>query len=1062
MKRTILYALMALLLIFTNASAVFAQEGAPDRSANRELPAKVDELRLETPVEMDGFSAEVLDSSLIGAVGANKVIIQLSADSGAVAFEKGKDEANAKNVAKAQQDSFLKGVRSLDRNARVLGQVQLVLNAVFVEIDSSILPLLAQDSRVVRIAPVGNYEIDLMETVPYIGASAVQALGFTGKGIKVAELDSGIDYTHAALGGSGNPADFAANDPNIIEPGTFPTAKVVGGYDFVGSDWPNVVPEAPDPDPLDKGLGAGHGTHVAHIIGGVGGVAPGVSLYAVKVCSSVSTACSGIALIQGMEFAADPNGDGKVKDRVDLINMSLGSDYGQPFDDDLSLAVNNATKFGILTVASAGNGGDKPYVVGTPSAAATALSVAQTSVPSAFLPLMQVTAPASIVGQYPAIFQPWSAPLTSAISALVQYGDGAGGNLDGCAAFTAGSLAGKIGLVNRGTCNFTLKIKNIADAGGLIGIIGLVAPGDPFEGGDGGDRPITIPGYMISQSISSKLKSGLPNTVVSFDPNVGIPLIGTIVGSSSRGPQNESTTLIKPEIGAPGASVSAIYGTGTGEGPFGGTSGAAPMVTGSAALLLEGYGGTKTTGSGAPLGNAIGHGLTPLEVKALLMNNAETNIINDPLTGALTPITRIGGGEVRVDRALSAPIVAWDKDVPTGALGFGFVDVADQVVTLTKTVVIRNLNNLSHTYAVTPTFRFADDEANGAVTLSAPSQVVVQPGLGVETKFTVTLTIDGALLRDNYMNSGSNGANPAGLTLNEYDGYLILDDGQHPIHLAWHVLPRKDAKVVPDTTALIPGSSLQVIGLDNLGVGTAQNDAYALLAVSPNIPEGALGAQSPTPDIRAVGINTFPVPAGYCSANPSFLWAFAINTWERQQHLLPVSHQVILDTNQDGTDDYVVLNRDASGLSTISDGRQLAWVVDLKTNIASAYFYAEHSMNTGNTVLYICGEQVGLTGTDMLKTHVNMTVYAQDWYYGGPGDLVEGLTVTPYAEQYYGVPSDIPGNTYVTDALSIYNFGLFPGNTPELGLMLVTNGDRGAGLRGGATQATEALLFTLP
>jgi hypothetical protein len=106
-----------------------------------------------------------------------------------------------------------------------------------------------------------------------------------------------------------------------------------------------------------------------------------------------------------------------------------------------------------------------------------------------------------------------------------------------------------------------------------------------------------------------------------------------------------------------------------------------------------------------------------------------------------------------------------------------------------------------------------------------------------------------------------------------------------------------------------------VIGLNNAGVGTAQNDAYALLATSPNQPEGGLGEQAPTPDIRAVGINTFPVPAGFCSANPSFLWVFAVNTWERQEHLLPVSHQFWLDTNQDGIDDYVVLNRDASGLS---------------------------------------------------------------------------------------------------------------------------------------------------
>jgi minor extracellular serine protease Vpr len=112
---------------------------------------------------------------------------------------------------------------------------------------------------------------------------------------------------------------------------------------------------------------------------------------------------------------------------VHIINMSLGASYGQPFDDDLAAAVDNATNVGILTVASAGNSSDKPYANGTPAAAASALSVAQTSVPSAFLPIMQIVAPANIVGSFPAVFQPWSAPLTTVIEAPVQYGNGAGG-----------------------------------------------------------------------------------------------------------------------------------------------------------------------------------------------------------------------------------------------------------------------------------------------------------------------------------------------------------------------------------------------------------------------------------------------------------------------------------------------------------------------------------------------------------------------------------------------------------------------------------------------------------
>lgn len=1060
MKRNFFYVLMALALVFSNVSAAFAQDGGPDRWANREVPESILSLKLDTPVEMDGLSVDVLDRSLMGVEGTSKVIIRLSSESGAVAYEKGRDEGNAKNNAKAQQDAFIKSIRNLDPNARVLGRVQLVLNAVFVEVNASVLPQLAQDARVVRIAPVGNYELDLSETVPYIGASAVHARKITGKGISVAVLDSGIDYTHAAFGGSGKVADFDANDPTIIERKTFPTKKIVGGYDFVGEVWPN-GDLAPDPDPLDKGIGAGHGTHVAHIIGGVGGVAPGASLYAVKVCSSVSSSCSGIALIQGMEFAADPNGDGRIKDRVDIINMSLGASYGQPFDDDLAAAVDNATRLGILTVASAGNSGDKPYANGTPAAAKTALSVAQTSVPSAFLPLMQIIAPAGITGNFPAVFQPWSAPLTTVIEAPVQYGDGAGGNLLGCDPFAPGSLAGKIVLVDRGVCSFSIKIANIATGGGLIGIIGLVAPGDPFEGGYGGGNAF-VPGYMVSRTVANRLRAGLPNTVARFDPAVGIPLAGTMVGSSSRGPQHENTTLIKPEIGAPGASVSAIYGTGIETGPFGGTSGAAPMVTGAAALLLDAYEAPKGGRGDHRQGAFYGNGLTPLEVKALLMNNGEINIVNNPLTGVLAPITRIGGGEVRVDRALAAPVAAFDKDVPTGALGFGFVDVADGMVTITKTIEIRNLDNKKRTYNITPTFRFADDAANGAVTVSAPAKVEVKPGQGKSTFFKVTLTIDGSKLPGNFMNSGSAGADPATLTTNEYDGYLILDDGKHPIHLAWHVLPRKAARLIPDTTSLEEDAFPQVIGLNNTGVGVAQNDAYALLAVSDSLPEGGLGQQSPTPDIRAVGINTFPVPAGFCSANPSFLWVFAINTWERQQHLLPVSHQIWLDTNQDGTDDFVILNRDASGLGTITDGRQLTWALNLSTGSASAFFFAEHSTNTGNTVLTICGEQIGMNASALLARQVNMDVIAQDFYFGGPGDIVEDLTVTPLGERFYGEPSDIAPNSYNPSGLLVYDFGLFPGNTPELGLMLVTNGDRGAGNRGGATQDTEALLFLVP
>ena len=1034
-------------LTFVATSSIAPPTLAADRAAARTVrtaPAGIERLRLATPLTREN-ARSAIDPVLLRSNGSQQVLVRFRSPSVAESsITNPADGIMRREQIRIEQGTFVERVQRLAPGARMIAEVQGVLNAVVLQADSATIRQIAADPSVARVSRVIDYKLDLSETVPYITARKLQSVN-KGNGVKVAVLDSGIDYTHAAFGGPGTAAAYEAaygtstTDPrNTTRDGLFPTARVVRGHDFVGEAWPNGE-LAPDPDPIDCGptvidCAGSHGTHVADIIGGTAGVAPKVRLWAVKVCSAVTSSCSGVALLQGMEYAADPNGDGDTSDRADIINMSLGSPYGQPFDDDLAAAVQGATKLGILTVASAGNSGDKPYVTGSPGAAPSALSVAQTAVPSDFQPYLDVTAPANIAGSYPAIYQSWSAPLTSVVESTMQYGDGASGNLNGCAAFEAGSLADKIVLVDRGGCDFSLKISNIAAGNGLIGIIGLIAPGDPFEGSLGDGTP-SIPGYMISQALSSSLKAGLPTTTLRFDPNNGVPLVMGMVGSSSRGPSNYYNA-IKPEIGAPGASVSALAGTGTGTEPFGGTSGAAPMVTGSAALVL------------GALPN-----LKPFEVKARLMNNAERQIFTDVSTGRLAEITRIGSGEVRAYRAWADPAAAWNTDTRIAALSFGQVDASQKVLTLTKRVSVRNYSDEPITYAIRAPFRFADDRALGAVKISTPDSFTV-PAHSTRD-FPVTMTIYGDKVRDNAMNSGSGGADPGALTFNEIDGYLVLDAGTTSrIHLPWHVLPRKAADVTGNKK-LAFAQGVATATLHNNGVGTAQNDAYALLAVSPNQPRGGRGEGMPTPDIRAVGINTYPVPAGFCSDNESFLWAFAIDTWERQTHSLPVAHFVSLDINQDGVWDYDVVNLDGS-LLNVTDGRQLTWAINRATGTAEAFFYTEHATNTGNTVLLVCGEQVGLTGTDMLATNVDMMVETADWYFGGPGDVVTGLTVTPYGERYFGVTADIPGNS--AGSMDVYDFGLFPGNTDELGVLLFTNGAR-AGSTGGATRSTEALQF---
>ena len=309
------------------------------------------------------------------------------------------------------------------------------------------------------------------------------------------------------------------------------------------------------------------------------------------------------------------------------------------------------------------------------------------------------------------------------------------------------------------------------------------------------------------------------------------------------------------------------------------------------------------------------------------------------------------------------------------------------------------------------------------------------------------------------MNSGSVGNSEAALSSNEIAGYLLLTSSDGQVAVPWHVLARQAAEVEADSDRIVPGGFPNSIGLLNNGAGVAQNDAYTIVGLSDEKPRGAKGAQAPMPDLKAVGVTTIPVPAGFCSADPSFLWIFAVNTWDRQTHLVPVSHQIVLDTNQDGVDDYVVLNRDLT-FNNVTDGRQVSWILDLSTGSAGAFFFAEHATNTGNTALIICGEQVGLNASDFF-TNVDATIVAQDFYYGGGDDVIEGITIAPLGEGFFGAPSgDLgPGEA---GSLDVFDFGPLPGNSPELGVMLFTNGDRGAGARGGATEDTEALLFLAP
>lgn len=885
---------------------------------------------------------------------------------GAGGMSKAQQQAHLQSL-KRDQDAVAAKVRQL--GGKELARVSKALNGIVVEIDARQARELEKVVGVLTVRPLNRYELDLSETVPYIGAKAVQDAGNTGAGVRVAVLDSGIDYTHKALGGGGTLADYAAayGNPTALD-GLFPTAKVVGGYDFVGEAWPTFGPLAPDPDPIDF---EGHGTHVADIIGGVApgnqGVAPGVLFYAVKVCSAVSSSCSGVALLQGVDYALDPNGDGDISDRVDVMNLSLGSSYGQD-EDDLTAALNTASEAGVVVVASAGNSADKPYIVGSPSSGKNVISVAQTQVPSAKLFVIRAGS-ASVGGSW----QPWSAAPV-AVSGPLQYGDGAAANLNGCAAFAAGSLVGKVLLVDRGVCAISLKVSNGAAAGALSVVVAnnaAQAPGDlPPDFSYGGGTP-NVPGYSITRADGAALKTQVGQTAT-INPALAASLVGNMVSSSSRGP-TFSRNSIKPDIAAPGASVSAEVGTGTGTTAFGGTSGAAPMVAGAAALLLKAR-----------------PDLSPPEVKALLMNTGNTDIGINPvaLPGVLAPVTRIGGGEVRIDAAVANQTAAWDRDDLAGSLSFGYQPVSGNTV-LNRQVVVRNYGSAARTYTVTPAFRYADDAASGAVSISAPASVTV--GAGASTTFSVQLSIDPSKLPVWTLNGGSRGGDGFRLQGVEFDGYITIDGGADNVaRVAWQVLPHRAADVAATSQVVkIKKDGTGELTLKNKsGVLDGRFDVFALTGQSGQLKKNTLpqpGDNFAVVDLKSVGVRPVDIGGG------QFGLQFAIDTFGARAHPnYPAEFDIYIDTNRDGTPDFVVYNAENGGFG--ATGQNVVAVVNLNTSASAVFFFADADLNSGNVILTAPLSFLGLTPASKF----DFSVYAFDNYFtGNLTDAIEGMTVTP-------------------------------------------------------------------
>ena len=979
---------MRKLLFPVLALALAALPAVPANAAKTPPPAR--------NIAIEGGPVTQVAPELKKAAGVVEVVVRLAQPS--VAEAAGKDvKWRGAKLTSVQQKSYKASLdaeqQTLVSQLVALGGVETArltraLNAVVIKIDASKIPAISQLQGVVSVRPIGNYSLADSDVVQLIEANLVHWDGADGTGIRVAVLDSGIDYTHKNLGGAGTDDAYTAaygtqpDDPrNTTRDGLFPTAKVIEGFDFVGESWPN-GDRTEDPDPIDY---EGHGTHVGDIIAGELGVAPGASLYAVKVCSAVATSCNGVALLKAVDYSLDPNGDGDIADAVDVMNLSLGSDYGQK-EDDLSYALGIASQLGVIVVASAGNAGDRPYIVGSPSTQPEVVSVAQTQVPSAVAyPLVTTINGVQRVFSNTATVD-W-APLGDGFSGSAVY-VGVGCPADAATGAPAtpylADPSGKVAIIDRGGCNISLKVDRAAKAGAIAVLLVNNVSGDPpsFSFG-GGDK--FVPTLVLSQSDGAVLKNALAAgqaVTATVSDAVSIALVGSMVSSSSRGP-SYSYQSVKPDIGAPGASMSAVAGSGTGEEAFGGTSGAAPVVSGVAALLRQQF-----------------PSRLPAEIKALMVNNAERNIQVNPAIkpGYLAPIARIGGGEVRAKAASDGTVAAWDNETEMPSLSFGYHS-ASQVITVTKTIRIQNYANARRIFNIEPSFRYANDEASGAVKINAPSSVWVRPN--ASKTFKVQLVIDPAKLPNwpFLFVGGSQGGNGPLLDGPEYDGYLNIYDVTSVVTVPWHVLPHKSAAITASTRSLTLGGAAKPVTLSNTGVATEYADVFHLTGKSSEVPNADLplpGDNFTVIDMRYVGARAYDIGT---PEEPFPVLEFGINTWRPRSHpAFPAEFDVYIDSNRDGVDDYLVFTADPSSLSGAAlSGQTLVYVVNLSTGAATAYFYADADLDSNNMIMTVPMEAVGITGSQT----ISFSVYAFDNYFTGAlTDAIENMAYNPYLPKY--------------------------------------------------------------
>lgn len=783
------------------------------------------------------------------------------------------DQDRLKQIQDEQQQAIA-ALKELSPEIQVIYQYKMVLNGLAVLAPSALADKLKAVGFVAYAESSGQFERErLAEGVQgvlsklaernsskFIGAEALNQKGITGRGIKVGVIDTGIDYTHAMLGGVGTEDAYKAVNPSEPNAG-FPNAKVLGGIDLVGTTYNAASPEfkdripKPDMNPLDE---AGHGTHVAGTVAGHGngvtsynGMAPDADLYAIKVFGAEGST-SDFVVIAALEFAADPNVDGANEDQLNVVNLSLGSSYGNPHIL-YSEAIRNLVNGGTVVVASAGNSGAKDYIVGAPGTADAAISVAA-SVDNGDHN-WKFSASRLNLGSSTLLVEAIQAATTQKI---------ADGNVSGALVYAglaatdftdeqAQAIRGQVALIDRGVVNFNDKVRRAAAAGAIGVIVANNREGAAFTMGT--TDKFDIPAIMITQADGQKAKDAMAQGVVTVDFKTDAviekpELVDTLTDFSSKGPRSIDGA-IKPEISAPGSNViSAAMGHGAEVVQMSGTSMAAPHVAGVMALLKQAQ-----------------PALSADELKAILMGGSKT--IGS--TAGRYSVSQQGAGRVQADVSAAIKMVS---DVPS--ISIGEVGLETQK-TIRRSLALKNLTDAALSLEVV---------LEGKESLSMKPLTLELPARG-EASAVVDIKLDATKM-------------PAG-DVGEMDGWVLFkQNGQEvyriPVLAVAHRLSSVSAEslTVHSTSEVDAAGSAADLVLKNLNGNKAEVLLFNLIGQDERKPN-APSFMSSDCDMQSVGYRIVRGAAGAVNKLQIAIKLYKpMTTW----HACDIS--VMIDADGDG------------------------------------------------------------------------------------------------------------------------------------------------------------------